>query len=291
MPSPPEYAVIIPTLNAGGYIDALLDALLGQTPPPREILVVDSESDDDTVSRAEARPGVRVLRVKRREFDHGGTRDMAIRACDAPFFALLTQDALPMDAGCMAALLRPFSDPAVGAVCGRQVARPEATERERLVRGFRYPRESRVWGKADLPGLGIRGYLLSDTCAAYRREAYLAAGGFAHPIATNEDMLMAAELLDRGWRLAYQSEARVWHSHSYTPRQEYRRNRLIGAFMAKYGHRFQSGELGEGLRMVKAVSAGLLKRGQVLEWFAFGINCAARMLGNRAGRRQEKNHA
>ena len=51
-----------------------------------------------------------------------------------------------------------------------------------------------------------------------------------------------------------------------------------------------SGALGEGLRMVKAVSAQLLKRGRIIEWFAFGLNCLSRMLGNRAGRRQEKAH-
>lgn len=282
-----DYAVVVPTLNAGTAIDALIDALSRQSLPPREILVVDSASDDDTARRASAHPGVRVIPIARGDFDHGGTRDMALRACDAPFVVFMTQDALPADAGCMAALLMPFDDPEVAAVCGRQVARPEATERERAVRAFRYPAESGTWTRADLPRLGIRAYLLSDVCAAYRREAYLAAGGFTHPIETNEDMLMAADLLNAGWRLAYAGEARVWHSHSFTLRQEYVRNRKVGAFLARYADRFGGGgAMGEGLRMVTGVSKSLLKRGRVLEWIAFGFNCLARALGNRAGRRQ-----
>ena len=41
-------SVILPTLNAAGEIAALLAALMDQTQPPEEILVVDSGSTDDT---------------------------------------------------------------------------------------------------------------------------------------------------------------------------------------------------------------------------------------------------
>lgn len=286
-----NYTVIIPTLNAGPAIVRLIEALQGQTFPPEEILVVDSQSDDGTARRVRQLKGVRVMEIERRAFDHGGTRDMAIRACDTPFIMLMTQDALPVDESCMAELLAPFEDPGVAAVCARQVAYPEASERERLVRAFRYPDESRIWSAADIPRLGIRAYLLSDVCAAYRRAAYEAVGGFAHPIETNEDMLIAADFLRAGWKLGYRAEARVWHSHDFTLRQEYARNRRVGAFLTRYADRFpDSGALGEGLRMVKTVSAQLLKRGRIIEWFAFGLNCLSRMLGNRAGRRQEKAH-
>ena len=281
-----QYTAIIPTLNASSEIDALIDRLGKQTLPPREIIVVDSHSDDDTARRAASHAGTRVIGIRREEFDHGGTRDMAIRACDTPFVVLLTQDALPMDAGCMAALLAPFGDDRVAAVCGRQVARDDARPSERAVRAFRYPDGSRTWGGEDIPRLGMSAYLLSDVCAAYRRSSYEAVGGFVHPIATNEDMLIAADLLDAGYRLAYAAEARVWHSHNFSPAREYRRNRLIGCFLARYGHRFgDAGELGEGMRMVKSVSSRLLKEGHILNWMAFGVNCGARFLGNRAGRR------
>ena len=42
-------SVIIPTLNAEKYIGELLESLLCQS-IPAEIIVVDSSSDDDTVS-------------------------------------------------------------------------------------------------------------------------------------------------------------------------------------------------------------------------------------------------
>lgn len=279
-----EYTAIIPTLNASGAIGPLIETLRAQTQPPVEILVVDSGSDDDTARRAGRLDGVRVVGIDRRDFDHGGTRDMAVRACGTPFVALLTQDALPVGPNWAAALLEPFDDARVAAVCGRQIARGDARPAERAVRAFRYPDESRVWDAGDIPALGMRAFLLSDVCAAYRRDAYIAVGGFEHPIETNEDMLMAAALLDAGYRLAYSAGAAVWHSHDHTLKQEYERNRRIGRFLVRYGDRFGS-ETGEGLRMAKAVASQLFREGRLGEALWFGCDCAARLLGNRRGKR------
>lgn len=283
------YTVIIPTLNAAGTLRRQLEAVLGQDMPPEAVIVVDSASDDGTAALAAAVPGVGVIPVKREDFDHGGTRDMAIRASATPFAVLLTQDALPVDGGWARALLEPFGDERVGAVCGRQIARSDARAYEKAVRAFRYADRSRTWDRSDLPELGVRGYLLSDVCAAYRRQAYDAVGGFEHPLKTNEDMLIAADLLKAGWRLAYSARAAVWHSHDHTLKQEYERNRLIGEFLEAYRDRFDgAGETGEGLRLVRQVSRELARQGKPGELPRFWMNCAARLLGNRAGRRRAR---
>lgn len=278
-------SVIIPTLNAGEQIDRLLDALLSQTAAPEEILVVDSQSDDDTAARAAAHPGVHVEVIAREAFDHGGTRDWALRRTKGEFVVFQTQDALPVERTCLERLLEPFAMPRVAAVGGRQIAYPEARPFERLVRAHNYPAENRVWSAEDRERLGVRAYLISDVCAAYRREAYLSAGGFDHPIMTNEDMLMAEKLLSAGWSLAYSAEAAVFHSHRLSWRQEFRRNFIIGRTMKRYEHRFRCGsEMGEGMALVKDVLARLLREGKLAECVGFGWNCSARLLGNRLGR-------
>lgn len=283
------YTVIIPTLNAAGTLGRQLEAVLGQGLAPEEVIVVDSQSADGTAHLAASVPGVRVIPVKPEDFDHGGTRDMAIRASATPYVILLTQDALPVDADWARALLAPFEDEGVAAVCGRQIARSDARAYEKAVRAFRYADQSRTWDRGDLPALGVRGYLLSDVCAAYRRKAYDAVGGFEHPLMTNEDMLIAADLLNAGWRLAYSAEAAVWHSHNHTLKQEYARNRLIGAFLETYRDRFAgAGETGEGIRLVRQVSRTLLRQGMPGELLSFWLNCGARLMGNRAGKRRAR---
>ena len=57
-------SVILPTLNAAGKIATLLAALIGQTQPPEEILVVDSTSMDGTAELARSH-SARVISVPR----------------------------------------------------------------------------------------------------------------------------------------------------------------------------------------------------------------------------------
>ncbi|MDO5145347.1 MAG: glycosyltransferase family 2 protein [bacterium] len=278
-------SVILPTLNAAGEIAELLAALKGQTNPPEEILVVDSGSTDGTAQLAREH-GARVMAISRERFDHGGTRDMALRHTSGEFVLFLTQDALPADASYIDRLLKPFADERVAAASGRQLPRSDARPYVRAVQQYRYPSQSRTWGPEERKALGIRAYHLSDVCAAYRRSAYEAVGGFTHPLPTNEDMLIAAAFLDAGYRLAYCADAAVVHSHDLTFRQEYRRNVLIGRFLQEYGERLgNQAETGEGLRMARQVLTQLVRSGHSPECVFFAIDCAARALGSRVGRR------
>ena len=119
-------SVIIPTLNAGRWLKRQLDALVNQT-VAAEIIVVDSGSTDDTVSIAKGYDGrVRLVEIPRESFDHGGTRNAALKLCGGEFAVMLTQDALPTDDQCLEALLGAFDDPRVAAAFGRQVAWPDA---------------------------------------------------------------------------------------------------------------------------------------------------------------------
>ena len=283
-----NYALIIPTLNAAADIGRLLSAVLAQTLPPSEILIVDSSSEDETVSIASRVPGVRCIVIPRAEFDHGGTRDMALRMTHAEAVVFMTQDALPVDSACMERLLAPFADARVAAVGGRQIAWPDARAYEQAVRAHNYPSSSRVWDAGDIPGMGVRSFLISDVCAAYRREPYLAVGGFDHPLLTNEDMLMAERLLHAGYALAYAGDAAVYHSHNLTWMQEYRRNYAIGRVLKRYEARFEHvRETGDGVALAKSVLLSLARRGHFIECFCFALNCSARLLGNRIGKRDE----
>lgn len=281
-------SVIIPTLNAGDQLKALLDALKKQTVKPDEILVVDSQSEDHTCLLAE-QSGAKVVLVKREEFDHGRTRDMALRMAAGDMIVFMTQDALPVNDCFLANLIAPLADAEVAAVGGRQVARKDARPFERLVRMHNYPAVNRKWSAQDIGTLGVRAFLISDVCAVYRRESYLAVGGFDYPILTNEDMLMAERLLHAGYKLAYSGDAAVYHSHHFTLAQEYRRNLIIGKTMKRYEKRFEHvGELGTGVKLVKDVLRDLIREGHFIECFSFAANCAARLLGNRVGRYQEE---
>lgn len=282
-----KISVIIPTLNAGARLTKLLDALKRQSVKPDEILIVDSQSDDDTPKIAKA-AGARFIPILRSEFDHGGTRDMALRQSQGDVVVFMTQDALPTDERFIEHLIAPLADPMVAAVGGRQTAYPDARPYEKAVRAHNYPDEERVWSAQDIDRLGVQAFLISDVCAAYRREAYLAANGFDHPILTNEDMLMAERLLHAGCKLAYSGRAAVYHSHRFSLAQEYRRNFIIGRTMKRYEARFEYvSEMSAGMKLAKGVLLDLVRGGHLIECFCFAASCAARLLGNRMGRYEE----
>lgn len=282
----PSLSVVIPTLNAADEIDSLLDTIEAQSVQPLDILVVDSSSDDGTVDEVAKHPCVNLVRIERKEFNHGSTRDMALRRSAGEFVCFLTQDAVPASNRYLERLVAPFlADDSIALVTGRQLPKADTRRFEQLVRKFNYPNVPSVRSKSDLPKYGIKTFFASDTCSAYRRTAYLECGGFDH-VNTNEDMLMAARFIASGLKVAYEPSAEVYHSHNLTPSQQFARNRAVGMFLESHADDLMYvSEIGEGGRLVKAVSSELLREGRFSELFAFGFDCCARLLGNRAGRR------
>ena len=282
-------SVVIPTLNAAADIDVLLGLIEEQSIKPREILVVDSSSDDGSADEVAKHPGVDFLVIDRRDFNHGSTRDMALRRTAGDFVCFLTQDAVPVSDAYLEKLIAPMlADEEIALVSGRQLPKADARRFEQLVRGFNYPDTPSVRGKADLSEYGIKTFFASDVCSCYRRSAYLACGGF-DAVNTNEDMLMAARFVTAGFKVAYEPEAEVYHSHNLTPREQYARNRAVGRFLEEHaGDLMHASEIGEGGKLVKQVSLQLLKEGRLGEFFAFGVDCAARLLGNRKGRSEAR---
>ena len=280
-----DISVIIPTLNAEHEIEALLIALEGQSIRPNEILVVDSASEDKTIELVQKHKRVRLLEIDRQDFNHGTTRDMALRESSGDFVCFLTQDAVPVSDDYLKRLVAPMADDSdIALVSGRQLPKTDARRFEQLVRGFNYPDSPSVRSKCDLEKLGIKTFFASDTCSAYRRTAYLECGGFEH-VNTNEDMLMAARFIASGLKVAYEPRAEVYHSHNLTPSQQFARNRAVGFFLETHtDDLMHTSETGEGGRLVKSVSSQLLREGNFGEFVAFGVDCCARLLGNRVGR-------
>lgn len=284
-----KVSLIIPTLNAEGEIGALVESLLGQSRVPDEIVVVDSSSDDRTADIASSYREVAVEVIDRRDFDHGLTRDRALRRSSGDVVCFMTQDAVPANGAFVEKLIAPIlEDPSIAISSGRQLPKADARRYEQLVRAFNYTGESNVRSKDDVPRLGIKAYFATDVCAAYRRSTYLELGGFGRTD-MSEDMLMAAKAVNAGWRVAYAADAEVYHSHNLTPRQQYERNFAIGRFLERNADLLScASEVGEGGRLARDVAATLVKEGNIFELLAFAADCAARLAGNRAGRRNAR---
>lgn len=281
-----KISVIIPTLNATGTLKQVLDALEHQIVEPEEIVIVDSESDDSTIAIAKAMSKVRILTIQRKEFDHGRTRDFALRTCDSDYVLFLTQDAIPANEHYIENIIKPFDDKKVIGVSGRQLPKPNARDYEALIRKYNYPATSNVRTAEDIEKMGIKAFFFSDSCSAIRKDKYLEIGGFDYPIKTDEDLFFAAKALKAGYKIAYAADATVYHSHNFTLKEQYRRNYIQGVEFKSHKEILNGVSLeSEGMKMVSTITKELLRKGKVLSTVEFYLDCAARYLGSRAGRK------
>ena len=283
----PRISVVILTLNAEREIREQLERLLEQNIKPLEILVIDSSSTDRTASIVNEYSdyGVKLVEIERGSFDHGGTRAYGAEIAQGDVLVYLTQDARPANEKMLEQLIMPLRNPWIGMSYGRQIPRVGAKCYEALTREFNYPPKSHIRSSSDIHEMGIKAFFCSDSCAAYRRDAYIRCGGFEKPCSTNEDMFMAAKMLHAGYSIAYTASAEVFHSHNLTFIQQYRRSKASAVEMAR--HKALLGNIpvvSEGARMVIYVFSGLIKHRKYSEIPKFASDCLARAIGSCAAK-------
>jgi rhamnosyltransferase len=279
----PDITVIIPTLNAGEYIEKLLSVLLTQDIKVREVIVIDSSSDDRTVEIARGFD-VKVLVIPRHTFDHGKTRNLAAKEAKGDVLIFMTQDALPSDNTLLRKLTAPLKNLEIAATFGRHIPRHDASPLEVFARHFNYPEIGFVKGKEDIEKLGIKTFFFSNVCSAYKKGPFLQVGMFPEGIRANEDMLLTAKLILNGYKVAYVSEAMVIHSHNWSLLMQFKRYYNIGSSLKNYGWilRYKRPEE-EGMRLIKQQLSFVIKQRKYL-WIPYiFVESLTKYLGFRIG--------
>lgn len=278
-----KVSMIIPTQNGGQYLVRLFETLKKQSINPDQILVVDSSSDDDTLRICKT-SGADVIQIGAKTFDHGGTRNFAASMAQGQILVFMTQDSAFKGNECLKHLIRPLEDPAIVASYGRQIPREDANPVEKFVRSFNYPCGEVVKGIDDLPRLGIKTFFFSNACSAIKKDAFEEVGGFPEKTIMNEDMFLAAKLLIKGYKIAYQADAVVYHSHNYSLAMQFKRYFDIGTFFNRNQWiRDLTKPQGEGIRCLKEELIFLFANGQK-NWIPYALaDTAIRFLGYRMG--------
>lgn len=249
-----DVAIVVPTLNAGPGWGRVVEAITSQGVPNERLLVIDSGSTDDTLDVVRSAE-INVVSISRTEFDHGGTRQQGAEYfTGVKVVVFITQDALFVNSDSLHNICAAFDDPLVGMAYGRQVPYEEASDIAAHARYFNYPTVSHVRSNDDLAEFGIKAAFASNSFAAYRMNALAGVGGFPSHLILGEDTIVAARMLQSGWKVAYVAEASVYHSHDYSLMEEMRRYFDIGVMHAR--ERWLLTRLGkpegEGMRFVRS---------------------------------------
>lgn len=261
--------VIIPVCKPGPLFEKLISGLQRQTKRPSQIILINTEKKwwdaapiaHKRYENGQTSDGIPVLlrHISAGTYDHGGTRDLAARLSKADILVFMTQDAVPADEYLLENLTASLSG-MTAAAYARQLPQEGCRFLEKYTRSFNYGAASRLKTKEDLDILGIKTYFCSNVCAAYVREVYVKQGGFEKRTIFNEDMIFAAGLIQNGYAVAYEAQARVIHSHNYSALQQFHRNFDLAVSQADHPEIFEKvPSEKEGIRMVKSTAEYLIR--------------------------------
>ncbi len=176
--------------------------------------MVDSGSTDATTDIARRFP-VTLVQIPPEDFTYGYALNLGVSHAEGDLIATLSAHSLPTDADWLRSLISPFENVRVAGVYGRQVPRANATIFE--LAGMRM-----TGLLSERPKLLDKQPLFSNANGAFRRSLWC-----EHPfdelIGGAEDIAWARSMQERGYLIAYEPKAAVYHSHGEHPLRQLRR--------------------------------------------------------------------
>jgi glycosyltransferase involved in cell wall biosynthesis len=264
MPDQLSISVVIPVYNGAATLSAGLRALQEQTRPPDEIIVVDDGSTDGSTDIARGF-GIRV--ISQPNAGSAAARNRGAQAARGDILLFTDADCAPAPDWVerMAAV---FSDSAVAGARGVYRTR----QRELVARFVQVEYEDR-YDLVRPPGTID---FVDTYSAGYRRDVFLAAGGFNVSYLISSDLEFSFRLAEADYRLVFVPDARVFHIHNRTIWQYVCRKFRIGYWrvqvvrehpgkLARDSHTPQILKLQMGLA---ALGALLLLAGVLNRWLA-----------------------
>ncbi len=229
--SAPKFSVIIPARDAEATIADCLGALLHQQGLTHgsdyEIILVDDGSQDKTAQIAEEL-GVKVIRQP--NAGPAAARNTGVEHALGDLVCFTDADCIPTP-DWLSQMVAPFNNPDVIGVKGAYLCR----EKKPVPRFVQQEFEYKYQALAKLPKIDF----IDTYSAAYRKSIFLENGGFdpRFPVPSVEDQEFSFRLARKGYHLAFQPAAHVYHSHDLTLWQYIRRKWGIGywkAFMLRW---------------------------------------------------------
>ncbi|HEY3855847.1 MAG TPA: glycosyltransferase family 2 protein [Verrucomicrobiae bacterium] len=198
----------------------------------REVVIVDSSSDDDTIKLAKQWP-VKVHTIPRKEFHHGRTRNLGASLATGDVLVYLGGDAWPASDRWLEELVSPLSDENVACVYGRQSPKKDCDPINKFRTEFNYGPE-RIDKHISLQHkLAHRLYFFSTVNCAIRREIW-EKFKFPEDIHIFEDAAFARKVIGAGHKIVYSPGAEVIHSHNIGAKEILSRYIDAGYMQAKY---------------------------------------------------------
>ncbi len=201
----PTVSIIIRTFNEARTLGQTLSAIAEQKGPTREVIVIDSGSEDDTVAIA-CSHSLRVYKISKESFHYSSALNLGARLARGSYLVNISAHAVPQSDSWLANLIAPMQeDEKVAGVCGREIPLEDwASPFERKLLHDMFRQKKRVMTES---------FFFSNANSAVRRDLALEVP-FDETIDWGEDQVWAHAVHQLGFKTVYTPDSPVAHSHN-----------------------------------------------------------------------------
>ena len=201
--SPPLVSIIIRTKNEARWIDHCLSAIATQSIQDYEIILVDNNSNDNSVKIAKKYTD-KIINVT--EFYPGKAINQGIRASSGKFIAITSGHCIPKNNMWLEKLIEPLEDDRTGllaGVYGRQEPFSSSSALDKRDLTVVFGLDERIQRKDNF---------FHNANSAFRRDMW-ERFPFDETTTNIEDRLWGAEVIKSGYHIFYTPHASVYHYH------------------------------------------------------------------------------
>ena len=211
----PRVAIAMRSYNDRDVIRGTLEMIRRQTYRNYELWNFDSSSRDGTFEIIqEYNSPERIRQNDSASYNPGTVLNQAVHTVGGDVVVFINSDATPEAEDWLERLIAPLADPKVGAVYGRQTARPDC-------RALFVKDTERAFGDGSEAAGWVHFFSMAN--AAARRDV-LERFPFETKVQYSEDIEWSFRVRKAGLEIRYVADAAAMHSHNYTLRQSFKRH-------------------------------------------------------------------
>ena len=276
--------IICPLYNAENYLINLNNSLMMQKKVNiSSVKYILTESKDNTEKILKDNK-INYTKIKASEFSHSLTREKAALESDSDILVFITQDVKVEDELWLYNLTKNIGKNGIVAAYSRQITKYNNIEK--YTRESNYPDKSFIVSKNDIKDKGLKTFFFSDAASSIKTSVFKELNGYdGKNLPISEDMYIAYKIIMGGYKISYEADSVVYHSHKFTLRQIYDRYKLTGKFFKQNSYLDQYGTTGSGAKLAKYVLKRILQEKRIGLLFRYPFDMAARLFGMKAGKR------